>query len=53
MTKQEIEKAIEELKQATLEMLEVSTQEDNIKLKKQKVQKRLSLARSEVNSIKF
>ena len=53
MTKDEISQAVDDLKFALLEMLEISQNEENIKVEKQRVQKKLSLARELVRSIEF
>jgi hypothetical protein len=53
MTKEEISQAIDDLKIAMLEMVDISQKEENIKVEKQRVQKKLSLARELVRSIEF
>ena len=50
-TKKEILEATRELENALLECLEANKAEDDIKIKKIKAQKRLSLARDTVRSL--
>lgn len=50
-TQKEIEDFIEELKQAMIEKLELDNELENIKLKQQKAQKRLSMAREALRNI--
>lgn len=52
-TKEEIERKTEELKNAYLEFLELDEQDTKIKIKKAKAQKRLSLARDEISSLRL
>ena len=52
MTPQEIEQAIQELREALLENLEASQKEDQAKLFKIKAYKRLVLAKEAINSIR-
>jgi hypothetical protein len=51
--KKEIEEVIAELRDAMFEMASISKDEENIKLRKQAAQKRLSLAREAVRSVQF
>ena len=51
--KNEIESVISELREAMLEMAYISKEEENIKLRKQAAQKRLSLAREAIRSVQF
>jgi hypothetical protein len=53
MNKKQIEDLIKELHEAILESIEASQAEDKAKLRSIKAQKRLSLAKDEVRSIKF
>ncbi len=53
ITKKEVMEILKELEEATMESLEASRAEVDIKLKKQKAHKRLSLARDAVRSITF
>lgn len=50
--KQEAEEAIEELKQATLAVLDVDDKVDKFKLEQQKARKRLSIARDAVYGLR-
>lgn len=50
-TQQDIELLIEELKQAMLEKLSLDTEVENLKIKQQKAQKRLSMAREALRGI--
>lgn len=50
-TKQDIETALDELKAALMEYLKASEAEVEIKLKKMKAQKRLTMARDEVRAL--
>jgi len=50
-TQKDIEVLIEELKQAMLEKLELDTEVENLKIKQQKAQKRLSMAREALRDI--
>ena len=52
-TLKEINEAIEELSGAMIECTEAARAEDDIKLRKIKAQKRLSLARDLVREIRF
>jgi len=53
MTKQEIENIIENYKQATLAMYEVSQKEEQIKLEKMATRAALVLAREALSEISF
>ncbi len=53
MTKKEIIEATTELQNALLEFIELSAKEDELKIAKQKAQKRLSMARDQVRSLKI
>jgi len=52
-TQKEVQDAIAELQEAMQENLEAQLADTNIKLKKIKAQKRLSLARDSVRNIQF
>lgn len=52
-TIKEIEIAIDELRNALLEDRRLDDEEENIKLKRKKSHKRLSLARDEVRALKI
>jgi hypothetical protein len=53
MNNKEIEQIFEDLKIATIEFFEASKKEDDAKLEKIAKYKKLQLARSEANNIKF
>jgi hypothetical protein len=53
MNKEERDRILKELCDSIECMAEVSVMEDSVKLEKQKCQKRLQLARQELNSIEF
>lgn len=52
-TRKEVLEAMKDLENAMLYMVEISNQEENIKLNKIKGQKRLTLARDLVRSLNF
>lgn len=53
LTKESIEQACEELKQALIETVELDKKSQDIKIKQAKAQKRLSLARDIIHSLKL
>lgn len=53
LTKKDVEEACNELKDALLETISLDKQVQDIKLKQNKAQKRLSLAREVVRSLKI
>lgn len=53
LTKQEIENAFEDLKQASLALLDIDDKVERVELERQKVRKRLSMARDVVYGLRI